>query len=201
MRILLTPIFLIASVAAAIPATSAEKQISAEVAVQSPRPGEAVQGVVPVIGNTDIDGFQSYELAFAFAEDATETWFPIHSSTQPVANDLLGEWNTTTLTDGTYSIRMRVEISEGEAITILVEGLRVRNYSPIETDTPAPTATPDPGEPATPTLTPIPPTPTAFPSNPVELPASRISASLLGGVLGAAALMGLLALYRIMRRK
>ena len=172
-----------------------------QASISAPATGDAVQGVVVVSGNTDVAGFRSYELSFALANQAVQTWFVIARGNRPVNNDVLGEWDTTTLTDGTYSLRLTVEREDAEPETVLVENIRVRNYTPVETNTPAPTATTDPGEPPTPTVTPLPPTPTALGDNPAELAPDSISNSAKLGAIGAVVLLGVLGLYTAARNR
>ncbi len=172
-----------------------------QASITSPAAGDAVQGVVAVIGNTDIDGFRSFELSFALAGQEAQTWFVIARGNRPVDNDVLGEWDTTTLTDGTYSLRLIVERADAEPEIVLVESIRIRNYTPVETNTPAPTATIDPGEPPTPTVTPLPPTPTALASNPAELSPDAIDSFAKFGAIGAVALLGILGLYTASRNR
>ena len=121
-----------------------------EAAVQVPVPGQALQGVVSVRGTSGLPGFQSAELSFAYADDRTGTWFLIAQSAQPVIDGPLASWDTTTITDGDYRLRLRVILSGGQVIERLVEGLRVRNYSPVETATPAAPegSSPDQAEPS-----------------------------------------------------
>ena len=72
-------------------------QDTVNASIQSPLPGEAVQGLVQIKGNALIEGFSSYELAFSFGNDVTETWFLIIQSQSPVSDDVLGEWDTSVL--------------------------------------------------------------------------------------------------------
>ncbi len=48
---------------------NAQDKDSSEVALDSPKPGEAMQGLFPIIGSTSVDGFQSVELAFSYTND------------------------------------------------------------------------------------------------------------------------------------
>ena len=90
--------------------------------------------------------------------------------------------------------------------TTVVKGLRVRNYTPIETSTPTPvtpTATLLPGE--LPTATPTPPTyhhphPTALPPNPAGLVPGDVAFSLGKGALGVAGFFALMGVYGLVRR-
>ena len=150
-----------------------------QVVITAPLPGAAVQGDLIINGNTAIEGFVSSEISFGYAGDPTETWFLIQTSTLPVSNGLLAHWDTSTITDGDYTLRLVLTLSDGAQVTLIVSGLRVRNYTPIETDTPTPlppSATPGRGTPLPPSATPsstlipsataVPPTVTPLPTNP-----------------------------------
>lgn len=175
-------------------------QASFTVNVYAPESGAAVQGLVPVVGNTDVDGFVRYELSFALSA-SRETWFPIASSDIPVRDDLLGEWDTSNLTDDRYVLRLAVELNDKDTEVRYVENLRVRNYSVIETNTPAPSATIDPGNPLTATPTLPPPTPTPLGRNPVEIREVQIVQSVRNGIIiGILFLSGLWLYSRAQRR-
>ena len=167
-------------------------------AIVSPRPGEVLQGSVKVVGSTDLTGFVSAELAFAYADDPTGTWFLFATLTKPVLQQSLAPLDTTSITDGNYSVRLRVYLKDGTSREIIVTGLRVRNYSPVETPTPAPQATPL--STSTPTATPF-PTPTALPLNPAVLVPLDLSASLAVGGLVVLVIFGLIGIYLWVRRK
>jgi hypothetical protein len=174
-------------------------QFRFQVRIDSPQPGEALQGVVPVRGNAVVEGFIRYELAFSFADDPSETWFAIRESREPVEDGLLAEWDTNTLSDGEYRLRLIVEIENEEPVIIIVDQLRIRNFSPIETNTPAPTAPPDPGEPATATPTTPPPTPTELPGNPAEIRPGQIRSAFVNGAVATAIALGLIGGYSFLR--
>lgn len=184
-------------------------QAELDVNIQSPNPGEAVQGLVQIIGNTDIEGFASSELAFSFSSDQTQTWFLIKDSSQPVRNDVLGEWDTSTLTDNTYTLRLTVFRKEGEPILVIVEEIRVRNYSPIETATPTITPVNGSDEPEESTPTPLLPTSapppkatlTPLAKNPAELSPAQIKSSTIRGGILAVLFLIFLGLYSAARRR
>lgn len=170
-------------------------------AIAAPRPGEALQGKVVIAGTSDAVGFTSFELAFAYPADPTGTWFLVAQSGEAVRDGTLAEWDTTALTDGNYTLRLRVFLDDGTSLDVLVPDLRVRNYTPVETPTPGPTA-------AARTLTlpaATPPalrpsTPTPLPPNPAVLTSSRLFASLGYGAAAAAVVILLLVLYNRLRR-
>jgi hypothetical protein len=171
--------------------------------ISSPFPGQAVQGAVVIRGDTSVDGFQSYEVDFAYSADATQTWFLIQESTLPIQDGILAVWDTSTITDGNYDLRMIITRTEGEQMEIQVFDLHVRNYTPIETDTPMPTkpyVTLAPGIPtltatpqttSVPMVTSLPPTPTILPTNPAEISTSQV---MLTFGTGAAFTIGIFAI-------
>jgi hypothetical protein len=183
-----------------------------QVVVSAPGDGQAVIGNVEVLGNTDLPGFLSAELSFAYDENPTDTWFLISISTVPVRDGTLAEWDTSTITDGSYDLRLVVTRQDGEALVYTVEDLRVRNYTAIETNTPTPvtpTATPLPGDTPvptstpTPTETPIPPTPTRLPPNPIQVTGEDFTNSLVKGiavVAGAFVIIGIYVSIKNLRR-
>jgi len=190
----------------------AEQNASPTVHIRQPVGGEALQGTVSIIGNANPVGFQSYEIAFAYSGDTTGTWFLIAEGDQPVRNTVLAEWDSFAITDGSYDLRLLVTLGDGSRLEDRVEGLRVRNYSLVETSTPepAPTASLTPTmdltanftPSASPTLQPSPsplPSGTPLPPNPAELRPSSITQSMLraaSGVLAAFLLAGLYASLR-----
>ena len=176
-------------------------------AVSAPRSGDVLQGTVTITGSSQVDGFSSYEIAFTYSGGASGNWFVIARSDQSIQDGTLAVWDTTTITDGTYDLRLRVYLTDGTSQEVVVPQLRVHNYTAVETPTPAaispaetrvPTQTPSPT--STPTATPF-PTPTALPANPAILTPVDVSTSILFG--GAAAVLGFLLFgaYLWLRRK
>jgi len=167
------------------PVTASAQALRAE--ISAPAPGEALQGVVEISGTTGVEGFQSAEISFAYQADPTSTWFLILQPNQPVVEGLLARWDTSTITDGQYRLRVQVILQDGQVLEFVVDGLRVRNYSPVETSTPAVLPT---GQPTlTLTATPLTdfavtaPVPIPLPTNPVEISEQRFTASIFQGML------------------
>jgi len=190
---------------------SAQDQDSGEVEITSQTAGQAVRGIVPVSGNTSVDGFISWELTFGYANDTTGTWFLFAEGQEPVTGKVLTEWDTTTITDGLYNLRLTVYLEGGRRIHFILPDIRVRNYTPIETETPTPTLTTTPytqtlspirtptiTEP--PTETPIPDTPTPLPTNPVEISAQDVSISLTRGASIVLTVFLIIGLYTSVRK-
>jgi hypothetical protein len=188
-----------------------ELDLKPAVSILSPGEGQAVRGNIPIIVDTVIDGFTSAELSFAYQADQTATWFLIGQSQQPLLDVVMEEWDTTLLTDGIYDIRLLVTLKNSRQVTSLVRGVRVRNYSPIETDTPTPSptaaplatiallATSLPTATSIPSPTPVPATPTPLPENPLQLTPQEIGLNFLRGTAGGLALIVLAGLYLSIR--
>jgi hypothetical protein len=169
--------------------------------ILSPREGEVLQGVVTIRGSSNYAGFLSSEVDFDYAGDTTGTWFLIATANQSVNSNTLANWDTTTITDGNYNLRLRVYLNDGTHLDVMIPNLRVRNYTPVETPTPAPTAI-QPTLTPTDTLIPTPfPTPTALPANPAVLTSKEISTSLAFGSLGAVIFIFVFSIYLWLRRK
>jgi len=158
--------------------------------ITRPVSGEAVRGIVTLEGTANHPAFDHFDLAFGYDPDPTDTWFPIVDSDQSkVVEGRLAVWDTSSVSDGVYRLRLRVWPAEGEPLIAVVGGVRVRNQGSIETPTPGPTVQAAPSTQMAETPTPM-PTPTAVAAATPE-PGGRVRSALLaGGVLGVVALGG-----------
>lgn len=178
-----------------------------ETSILSPLPGEAIRGSVPIQVDTATSGFISAELSFSYENDESGTWFLIDQSLLPTEAGVMTEWDTTTITDGTYHLKLVIHLVDGSAYTTIVPSLRVRNYSPVETPTPTSSPTPAPLATPSPTITPspvptqIPPSPTPLPENPLQLTAGDIETNLLTGAIGGITIIALVGLYIAIRKR
>ena len=172
-------------------------------AISSPKPGDILRGQVSIIGTTSDPNFLSAELDFSYASAPTETWFPLQTLPQPVFDSPLYTWDTTTITDGSYILRLRVYLGDGTFQEATVPVTVQNDAQP--TPTPAPTATPEEETvpvptsfllASSPTPTDLPrATPTPLPTNPVSLDQRTVFSSLERGalvILGMFALAGLI---------
>lgn len=201
-----------------LPPKTARGQDPAEtpqVSIASPGGGEALQGLVRISGSANPDGFRAYELSFGYSGDTSGAWFLIAERSDPVSDGELAEWDTFRITDGDYDLRLAVTLQDGSLVETTVEGLRVRNYSPVETSTPSPvpsatatatvdltavsaaaTQTPTPTDPGSP---PPPASPTPLPTNPARISGGEISYSLARGAAGVLAAFLMLGMYTSIR--
>ena len=178
--------------------------------ITAPTAGQILRGQVSITGTTDIPNFASAELDFAYASDATGSWFLIQTFSQPVANSAITIWDTTSISDGDYILRLRVTLQDGSTLDAIVK-VTVQNQAPLPTSastlTQAVTFTPafmsQPSTPVvvvlspTPTSPPIFSTPTALPSNPVEVQTNEIYAGIQRGAL---VILGLFIVFAVLIR-
>jgi len=168
-------------------------QDSPPVAIASPAAGEIVHGEITIIGSTDVPNFFSAQLDFKYASDDGDSWFPLAALSQPLLDSPLYLWNTATVTDGDYILRLRVFLVDGTFQEATVP-ITIQNDAPILTPTPAITSTPESSLgfqvptpfllAASPTPTEVPrPTPTPLPPNPASLTQNTILTSLGRGAL------------------
>ncbi|HEY61591.1 MAG TPA: hypothetical protein G4N95_02970 [Anaerolineae bacterium] len=173
------------------------------VVITSPKGGEAIQGIFPVVGSIPANGFISASLFFRYAGDETNTWFLVQELTEPIENSTVAKWDTTKISDGIYDLKLEVKLADPEPIKTLVFGVRVRNYSVIETNTPNPSEnranlTQVPTATGTPTPTPI-HTPTPLATNQAIISSSNIQHSLSQGVIAVLAIFLIFGIYTTIR--
>ncbi len=130
--------------------------------ITSPAPGSTIAGTVQIKGTAVHPRFQRYELYYSPEPVTNSSWVFIgkEAHANPVVNGVLGVWNTRSVPDGRYSLRLRVVRIDGNYDEYFSRHLNVSNTHPTATYTPAVTATP------TRTPTPLPPTPTIIISVP-----------------------------------
>jgi hypothetical protein len=178
------------------------------ITITSPREGDVLRGEVTITGTTEMPNFLSAQLDFAYASNPTDTWFAIQVLTQPVADSTLTTWDTTSISDGNYILRLRVNLADNTFQEVTVP-IQVGNDVAPVTPTVVPTATLNEIEIQIPTpfllaasptpTTPPRPTPTPLPTNPASLGQIAILTSFGRGVLvilGLFALSGLIIRFR-----
>lgn len=122
-------------------ATAQVPTISPSIFIQSPREGQPLQGIIIIEGRIRGEGFSSGKISFSYALDNADTWFFI-ADIIPVVEDSSQtafkiEWDTTQITDGNYHLRVLADYKGRATIFERIQNLRIRNYSAVETSTPA----------------------------------------------------------------
>jgi len=176
-------------------------------AITNPKPEAILRGEVTIAGSTAIPNFIFAQLDFAYASNSSDTWFNIQMFSQPMADSTLAVWDTTSISDGDYVLRLRVTLEDGTFQEVLVP-VKVMNDTVLPTPTSVPTSTPEIAVQiptpfllaVSPTPTDLPrPTPTMLPPNPASLGQNQIYGSLGRGALvivGLFALAGLIVRFR-----
>ena len=90
--------------------SSAQSNDEPETILSAPLPGQAVQGLIQITGELELENYSSYELSFSFS--GHDTWFPITTDNTISENNLLGEWDTSAITDGNYDLKISVYFNE-----------------------------------------------------------------------------------------
>jgi hypothetical protein len=95
------------------------------VMITSPEPGDPVSGTVDITGTASIPnfGFYKYEVALM----GTQNWATISAGREPKVKTSLGSWNTTSLTNGLYFLRLVVTDNVGASLEPCVIAVRVAN--------------------------------------------------------------------------
>jgi membrane peptidoglycan carboxypeptidase len=135
--------------------------------ISSPAPGTVLTGNISILGAATASTFDSYQIEYAPAGSVTYTIIagPVRTP-QPNQNGVLAEWNTSSVGNGLYNLRLTMNSRTGGFVRREVQ-VTVMNPTP----TPMPTATPMPIPPTDipffPTTTTIPIFPT--PISPIEV--------------------------------
>lgn len=180
------------------------KQVSNMPEISYPLAGEVVEGIVEIRGSIPEAGFESARLAYAYDGVEEVNWFLIQKIDMPVQDAVLGAWDTTTITDGTYQIRLVIRDESGAKTELVVDGIQVANYSPSDGTTenqeetiivvPSVMASPEP----------VDPTPTMLPLNPATITESELHSTVQRGLmigLGLVVLIGLWAHFIVDKTK
>ena len=123
--------------------------------ITSPQDRDVVRGLLVIKGTATSSSFWKYEIHYAPEPNPTDQWMlvgDVHEA--QVTDGRLQTWDTSLVSDGTYSLRLRVVRVDGNYDEYYVRQISVVNAQPTET----PTATPTPLA----TRTPLPPTPTVI---------------------------------------
>ncbi|MEM6529613.1 MAG: PKD domain-containing protein, partial [Chloroflexota bacterium] len=122
----------------AVPPAQASTPVPISIVILSPVPGSIISGNTQILGAASHPQFLQYQVEYGPQPNPGNLFFPITGTAQrPVNNGLLGIWNTSTVDDGLYNIRLRVTLRDGTSLSTVVGNIRVQNRQP----TPIPTAT------------------------------------------------------------
>lgn len=175
-----------------------------EVAFLSPAEQQILQGVVEVSARVAREDVLSFELLFAYSNETDErNLFLLAQGNTLSTEQTLYRWDTTLIPDGDYRLVLRVYFSNGEKREAILERVKVRNYSPVESPT-ASNLTPS-IEPVieTPTESPMPASssPTPPGPNPGSIQTTQWTGSVLRGMAVSLLLFVGLGMYVSLRNR
>jgi hypothetical protein len=96
-----------------------------QIMITSPQPGATVNGSIEIIGTANVPNFGFYK--YEIAPIGTEDWATLSADRNPKQNISLGTWNTASLTNGEYFLRLVITDNEGVSLEPCVIAVRVAN--------------------------------------------------------------------------
>lgn len=96
-----------------------------QIMITAPGPGETVSGSIAIIGTANVPNFGFYK--YEIAPIGTQSWSTISAGREAKRNAELGGWNTASLTNGEYFLRLVVTDNEGVSLEPCVIAVRVAN--------------------------------------------------------------------------
>lgn len=99
--------------------------IPEQLMITFPEPGDEVSGTVEITGTANAPnfGFFKYEVA----PMGSQNWATISAERDPKVNEVLGQWNTSALTNGFYFLRLVITDNVGVPLEPCVIAVRVVN--------------------------------------------------------------------------
>lgn len=96
-----------------------------KIMITNPEPSDTVSGTVSITGTASVlnFGFYKYEVALM----GSQNWATISAGREQKRNEKLGDWNTTSLTNGEYFLRLVITDNVGVALEPCVIAVRVAN--------------------------------------------------------------------------
>jgi len=96
-----------------------------EIIITSPEPGDVVNGIIEITGTANVPNFGFYK--YEIAPLGTQNWATISAEREPKQNETLGNWNTSSLTNGEYFLRLVITDNVGVSLEPCVIAVRVIN--------------------------------------------------------------------------
>jgi hypothetical protein len=96
-----------------------------QIMITSPEPGDDVRGTVEITGTANVPNFAFYKYEVALL--GSQNWATISAERDPKQNEKLGDWNTTSLTNGEYFLRLVITDNIGVSLEPCVIAVRVVN--------------------------------------------------------------------------
>lgn len=115
-----------------------------DVRISYPVDGSQIAGYVTIVGSASHPRFLQYALEWGPHPNPSNLWYPLTGAQRrTVINGGLAAWDTRTVNDGTYQLRLHVWLTDGTETYALVSALRVSNQQPTAVPTQTPTPRPN----------------------------------------------------------
>ena len=106
------------------PTTLAVGCVPGQINISSPKPGDEIKGSVELKGDANIPNFGFYK--YEYAPLGTEAWAAIEASRTPKTDGELGPWDTSSIPQGDYQIRLVVTDNQGNELPACVIPVRIK---------------------------------------------------------------------------
>ncbi len=93
--------------------------------ITSPKAGDQVSGTINIAGTASAPNFAFYK--YEVARLGSQEWATISADRNPKKNEKLGEWNTASLANGDYFLRLVITDNIGKSLEPCVIAVRVVN--------------------------------------------------------------------------
>ncbi|HSM23620.1 MAG TPA: hypothetical protein VK856_02020 [Anaerolineaceae bacterium] len=175
------------------------------VRINSPKDGDVLQGNVYIEGTISGLTFTSAEISFRYQDSLSSNWFQIETIDSQIVDDTLAIWDTSTIADGIYQLRIEALYDDGRTQETIVNNLNIRNYTafnPITTSTPEIVENDDDeNEPIITTTATVAAIPTPFPPNEMIISRSQFFLTMVQGAIFGILLLVVLLLFIIIRKR
>ena len=99
--------------------------VQEKIMISSPEPGDEVSGTISIKGTADIPNFGFYK--YEIAPMGSQNWATIAAAREPKRDEELGGWNTASVTNGEYFLRLVITDNVGASLEPCVIAVRVLN--------------------------------------------------------------------------
>ena len=96
-----------------------------KIIITSPEPSDEVTNTISITGTADVPNFGFYK--YEVAPMGSQNWATIAANRNPVKNGELGKWNTASVTNGDYFLRLIITDNVGASLEPCVIAVRVLN--------------------------------------------------------------------------
>ena len=96
-----------------------------KIMITAPEPADVVSGTLQITGTADVPNFGFYK--YEVSSMGSQNWATIAANRVPIRNEQLGEWNTASVTNGDYFLRLVITDNVGASLEPCVIAVRVLN--------------------------------------------------------------------------